>query len=133
MMSPSHRCSRSTTEQMAKQVKLKAEQRTETGRSAARKLKARGIVPAIIYGGKDKPQALQLSERDINAMLSHASGENILVELEIDGDQSGRLALVQEIQHSPVRGDVLHIDFHAVSMDEKIHAEVPVETIGTAN
>ena len=118
---------------MAKQVKLKAERRSATGRSAARKLKARGVVPAVIYGAKDKPQALQLSERDINAMLSHASGENILVELEIDGDQSGRLALVQEIQHSPVRGDVLHIDFHAVSMDEKIHAEVPVETIGTAN
>jgi len=118
---------------MAKQVKLKAERRSATGRSAARKLKARGVVPAVIYGAKDKPQPLQLSERDINAVLSHASGENILVELEIDGDQSGRLALVQEIQHSPVRGDVLHIDFHAVSMDEKIHAEVPVETIGTAN
>lgn len=118
---------------MAKQVKLKAERRSATGRSAARKLKARGVVPAVIYGAKDKAQPLQLSERDINAMLSHASGENILVELEIDGDQSGRLALVQEIQHSPVRGDVLHIDFHAVSMDEKIHAEVPVETIGTAN
>jgi large subunit ribosomal protein L25 len=118
---------------MAKQVKLKAERRSATGRSAARKLKARGVVPAVIYGAKDKPQPLQLSERDINAVLSHASGENILVELEIDGDQSGRLALVQEIQHSPVRGDVLHIDFHAVSMDEKIHAEVPVETIGIAN
>ena len=118
---------------MAKQVKLKAERRSATGRSAARKLKARGVIPAVIYGAKDKPQPLQLSERDINAMLSHASGENILVELEIDGDQSGRLALVQEIQHSPVRGDVLHVDFHAVSMDEKIHAEVPVETIGTAN
>jgi large subunit ribosomal protein L25 len=118
---------------MAKQVKLKAERRSATGRSEARKLKARGVVPAVIYGAKDKPQPLQLSERDISAMLSHASGENILVELEIDGDQSGRLALVQEIQHSPVRGDVLHIDFHAVSMDEKIHAEVPVEGIGTAN
>jgi large subunit ribosomal protein L25 len=118
---------------MAKQVKLKAERRSATGRSAARKLKARGVVPAVIYGAKDKPQPLQLSERDINAMLSQASGENILVELEIDGDQSGRLALVQEIQHSPVRGDVLHIDFQAVSMDEKIHAEVPVETTGTAN
>src|SRR6266404_4147456 len=135
MTSPCRRCLRSRTERkkMAKQVKLKAERRSATGRSAARKLKARGVVPAVIYGAKDKPQPLQLSERDINAMLSHASGENILVELEIDGDQSGRLALVQEIQHSPVRGDVLHIDFHAISMDEKIHAEVPVETIGTAN
>ena len=130
MMSPSHRCLRSTTKPMAKQVKLKAERRSATGRSAVRKLKARGIVPAIIYGAKDKPQPLQVSARDINAMLSHASGENILVELEIAGEKSNRTALVQEIQHSPVGGDVLHIDFHAVSMDETIQADVPLEPIG---
>jgi len=96
---------------MAKQVKLKAERRTATGRSAARKLKARGAIPAIIYGAKDKPQPLQLSARDIHAMLSHASGENILVELEIDGEKSNRMALV----------------------DETIQADVPLEALGIAN
>src|SRR5213083_1388488 len=132
-MSPSHRCSTSKTKQMAKQVKLKAEPRASVGRSAVRKLKARGVIPAIIYGGKDKPQPLQVSARDINAMMSHASGENVLVELEIAGEKSNRTALVQEVQHSPVRGDILHIDFHAISMDETIQAEVPLEPIGTAN
>ncbi len=117
---------------MAKQVKLKAEPRTATGRSAVRKLKARGIVPAIIYGGKEKAQSLQLSARDINVMLSHASGENILVELEIDGEKAKRTALVQEVQHSPLGGDVMHVDFHAVSMDETIEADVPLEPTGTA-
>src|SRR4030081_2765436 len=118
---------------MAKQVKLKAEHRTAIGRSGVRKLKAHGIIPAIIYGAKDKPQALQLPARDISAMLSHASGENILVELEIDGEKSKRTALVQEIQHSPVGGDVLHVDFHAVSMDQNIQADVPLEAAGVAN
>src|SRR5438445_11508637 len=118
---------------MAKQVKLKAEPRTATGRSAARRLKARGIVPAVVYGGKEKSQPLQVSARDINAMLSHASGENILVELEIAGQKASRTALLQEVQHSPVGGDVLHVDFHAVSMDEKIEADVPLESIGVAN
>ena len=117
---------------MAKQVKLKAEPRDAIGRSAARKLKARGIVPAVIYGGKQKSQALQVLERDINAMLSHASGENILVELEIAGEKSNRTALLQEVQHSPVRGDVVHVDFHAISMDEKIEASVPLEPLGIA-
>src|SRR5437762_9932940 len=74
-MSLSHRCSTSKTKQMAKQVKLKAEPRASVGRSAVRKLKAQGVIPAIIYGGKDKPQPLQVSARDINAMMSHASGE----------------------------------------------------------
>ncbi len=118
---------------MAKQVKLTAQRREATGRSAIRKLKARGIVPAIVYGGKDKPQSLQVSRRDISLMLSHASGENILVELEIAGEKGSRMAMIQEIQHSPVGGDVLHVDFHAVSMDEKIEADVPLEAAGVAN
>jgi large subunit ribosomal protein L25 len=118
---------------MAKQVKLKAETRTAVGRSAARKLKAQGAIPAIVYGGKNKPQPLQVLARDIRAMLSHASGENILVELEIAGEAANRTALVQEIQHSPLGGDILHIDFHAVSMDEKIHADVPLEATGIPN
>ncbi len=117
---------------MAKQVKLKAEPRSDTGRSAARRLKARGIVPAVVYGGKEKSQPLQVSARDINAMLSHASGENILVELEIAGEKTSRTALLQEVQHSPVGGDVLHVDFHAISMDEKIQADVPLEALGVA-
>src|SRR5256714_7404521 len=115
---------------MAKQVKLTAERRETTGRSAMRKLKQRGIIPAIVYGGKDKPQPLQVSLRDISVMLSHASGENILVELEIAGEKSSRMAMIQEVQHSPLGGDVLHVDFHAVSMDEMIEADVPLEASG---
>ena len=118
---------------MAKQVKLRAEPRTSVGRSAVRKLKAHGIIPAIIYGGKDKSQPLQVTARDINALMSHASGENVLVELEIAGEKSTRTALVQEVQHSPVSGDIRHVDFHAISMDETIQAEIPLEPVGIAN
>ena len=96
---------------MAKQAKLIAEPRTALGRSAVRKLKASGSVPAIMYGSKDKPEALQVSKRDINALLSHAAGENILVELEIAG--KSRLALVQEVQHAPLGGAVLAALVHA--------------------
>ncbi len=116
---------------MAKQVKLKAEARTNVGRSGVRKLRARGIIPAVIYGGKVKPQSLQVAARDINAMMSHASGENVLVDLEIAGEKSNRAALVQEVQHSPVRGEIVHVDFHAISMDETIQAEVPLEPTDT--
>lgn len=117
---------------MAKQVKLSATRRTATGRSAVRKIKAQGAVPAVIYGGKNKPEPLQVDKRAISNMLSHASGENILVELDIDGESGGRLALVQEVQHSPLGGEILHVDFHAVSMDEMIEADVPLEPTGTA-
>ena len=116
---------------MAKQVKLKAEPRPDVGRSAVRKLKARGFIPAVIYGGNDKPQPLQVSARDVNAMMSQASGENVLVELQIGDDGQSRTALVQEVQHSPVRGEIRHVDFHAISMDQMIQAEVPLEPVGT--
>src|SRR5260370_9251856 len=118
---------------MAKQVKLKVEPRTATGRSAARRLKARGVVLAVGYGGKEKSQPLQVSARHINDLLRQVSGGNILVELEIAGHKGTRTALLQEVQHSPVVGDVLHVDFHAISMDEKIQADVPLEPLGVPN
>ncbi|MGE5207975.1 MAG: 50S ribosomal protein L25 [Alphaproteobacteria bacterium] len=116
---------------MAKQVKLKAEPRQDVGRSAVNKLRTRGLIPAVIYGGKGKPQPLQVAARDINAMMSQASGENVLVELEIAGETPSRTALVQEVQHSPVSGDIRHVDFHAISMDQMIEAEVPLQPVGT--
>src|SRR5437016_13152971 len=114
---------------MAKQVKLAAERRETTGRSAMRKLKGRGIIPAIVYGGKDKTQPLQVSRRDINVMLSHAYGENILVELELAGEKSSRMAMIQEIKHSAVGSAVLHVDFHADSMYERIEADIPLAAV----
>jgi large subunit ribosomal protein L25 len=90
------------------------------------------MIPAVIYGGKVKPQSLQVAARDINSMMRHASGENVLVELEIPGEKSNLAALVQEVQHSPVGGEIVHVDFHAISMDETIQAEVPLEPTGTS-
>jgi large subunit ribosomal protein L25 len=120
---------------MAKQVKLTAQSRTSVGRGAVRKIKRQGLVPAVVYGAKQEPQNLQLAARDVHNMLAHATGEHFLVELEITdvAATTNRLALIQEVQHHPLRRDVLHVDFHAVSADEMIYAEVPIETIGEAN
>ena len=119
---------------MAQQVKLQARHRTEAGRNAVRKVRARGAVPAVIYGSGLTPLNLEVNRREIERLLAHAIGENILVELEIDdqGKKNTRLSLIQQVQHHPVRGDVLHVDFHAVSMNEEIQAEVVVEPIGEA-
>ena len=120
---------------MAKQIKLNVQTRAQAGRIAVNKIKRQGFVPAVIYGGKDQPVNLQVSAREIHNLLSHAVGEHVLVELEIAGagEVQNRLALIQQVQHHPVRGDVLHVDFHAVSADEKIHAAIPVEPIGEAH
>lgn len=117
---------------MAKQIKLAAQTRAGAGRTEVKKLRAEGKVPAVIYGASMAPLNLQLGAREVVDALKHATGEQVLVEVEIhDGSKtSSQLALIQEVQHHPVRSTILHVDFHAVAADEKLHAHVTVETHG---
>jgi large subunit ribosomal protein L25 len=119
---------------MAQQVKLKAQKRTLVGRNAIKKIKEKGLVPGVIYGSQTEPVNLQIDGRELTNVLAHASSEHVLVELEIiDGSEStNRLALIQEIQHHPLKRELLHVDFHAVSATEKITSEVPIEAVGEA-
>jgi large subunit ribosomal protein L25 len=117
---------------MSNQVKLSARPRVESGRNAVGKVRARGAIPAVIYGAKDTTTKLEVEKRDIEDLLAHSVSENILVQLEIQdgGKTTSRLSLIQEVQHHPVRGEIIHIDFHAVSMNEEIDAEVVLEPTG---
>jgi len=117
---------------MSKQVKLAAQARSGVGRTSVKKLRAAGQVPAVIYGSTQASTNIQVGARQMQEILNHATGEHFLVELEIaDGASvSNKLALVQEVQHHPVRSTILHVDFHAVAADENLHAEIPVETTG---
>jgi len=119
---------------MAQQVKLKAQKRTVIGRNAIKKIKKEGLVPGVIYGSQAEPMALQVEARALTSVLAHALSEHVLVELEIvDGSQSNsRLALIQEVQHHPLKRELLHVDFHAVSATEKITSDVPLEAVGDA-
>jgi large subunit ribosomal protein L25 len=119
---------------MAKQVKLSARPRAESGRNAVKRVRARGAVPAVIYGSRTAPSNLEVSRRELENILAHAVGESILVDLEIqDGAKaSNQLTLIQEVQHHPLRSEVLHVDFQAVSMTEEISAEVAIESTGEA-
>ena len=119
---------------MAQQVKLKAQKRTVIGRNAIKNIKKEGLVPGVVYGSQAQPMALQVDGRELKNVLAHASSEHVLVELEImdDGQSTSRLALIQEVQHHPLKRDLLHVDFHAVSATEKITSEVPIEAFGDA-
>ena len=119
---------------MAQQAKLTVRKRAEVGRNAVKKIKAQGLVPGVIYGASLEPINLQVEGRALANLLAHASGENILVELEIVGDDKtdNALAMIQEVQHHPMKPDILHVDFHAVSATETVTAEVVIETVGEA-
>jgi large subunit ribosomal protein L25 len=116
-----------------KSVPLNAFPRTLGRRNGAKKLRTEGRIPAVIYGGKAKPQSVEVNAREIGELIVHSVSENLLVDLAIKDDANPkRLALVQEVQHHPLSGHVLHVDFHEVSPTEKVTIMVPVETTGEA-
>jgi large subunit ribosomal protein L25 len=119
---------------MAQQVRLTVQKRVEIGRNAVKKVRATGYVPGVLYGAKQEPLNLKVSGRELSAVLAHAASENILVELQIQDNGTGTsaLAMIQEVQHHPLKRGLVHVDFHAVSATEKVTAEVPIEAIGEA-
>jgi large subunit ribosomal protein L25 len=116
-----------------KSVPLKAFPRVQTRRGPVKQLRSNGRVPAVIYGRQTTPQNLEISAREIGDLIEHHLSENLLVDLSIENDsRAKRLALVQEIQHHPIDGKIVHVDFHEVAEDEKVTVQVPVETVGEA-
>src|SRR5688572_2877967 len=116
-----------------KTVPLTAYPRTLGRRAGSKKLRSEGRVPAVIYGRETKPQSVEVSHKDVENLLHHSVSENLLVDLSIEKDaRPKRLALLQELQHHPLSGKLLHVDLHEVSESEKVTMMVPVETVGEA-
>jgi large subunit ribosomal protein L25 len=112
------------------EYKLAAENRSEAGKGAARRLRASGRVPAVLYGHGTKPQHLSVDARQFGQALRTDAGVNVLISLEVGSDQ--HLALAKEIQRHPVRGSLIHVDFIQVRRGEKVHVQVPVHLVGEA-
>src|SRR4029434_8288137 len=112
---------------------LHAAPRTLGRRAGAKKLREQGRVPAVIYGRQALPQNLELNAKEVEDLIHHSASENLLVDLAVKDDaKPKRLALVQEIQHHPLSGKLVHIDFHEVADNERVTITVPVETVGEA-
>ena len=112
------------------EYKLAAENRSEAGKGAARRLRASGRVPAVLYGHGTKPQHLSVDARQFGQALRTDAGVNVLIELEIG--RTRHLALAKEIQRHPVKGNLIHVDFIQVRRGEKVHVQVPVHLVGEA-
>ena len=116
-----------------KSTALKAFPRTQSGTSGVKKLRAAGRVPAVVYGKKTDPKNVEVDAKELETIISHSANENLVVDLSIDQDSGGsRLAVVQEIQHNPVSGALLHLDLHEVDESEAVEIQVPLETKGEA-
>lgn len=112
------------------EVVLPLELGRATGSGPSRRLRLQGKVPATVYGlGKDAV-TVSVDYRELRGALSTEAGLNVVLNLEIAGEQE--MALVKEMQRNPLRGDVTHVDFLRVEPDSDVAVEVPIRLTGQA-
>jgi large subunit ribosomal protein L25 len=112
------------------QVTLRAEVGREKGSRASRRLRRSGLVPAIVYGRGLETRTIAVDRRDLYGVLHTEAGLNALITLQVEGDEY--LTVAREVQRHPVRGEIDHLDFLQISLDEVIQAEVGIEFTGEA-
>jgi large subunit ribosomal protein L25 len=113
-------------------IELNVTTRTTTGNGPARVLRRDGRVPAILYGPRAENIMLSVSAHDLDKILKHGSVGRTIFNLKIDEGQDTRAAMIKEMQIHPVSRAFLHLDLYEISMDRKIHVNVPVVTTGKA-
>ncbi|MEQ9569212.1 MAG: 50S ribosomal protein L25 [Longimicrobiales bacterium] len=96
---------------MSKHATLKAEKRDATGKGVARKLRAAGRLPAVVYGQGGEALAITLDTAETEHLFHQISVENTIVDLTVEGEGDSFQTLVREIQVHPYRPDVVHVDF----------------------
>ena len=108
---------------------LSAEMRSETGKGVARKLRAAGRVPGVIYGHGREPQALSLNARDLDKLLGSIAAGSTVVELSLGKATTN--TLIREVQRHPFKKQILHVDFMELVAGEKVIVDIPLVFVGT--
>jgi len=109
---------------------LKVATRTQTGRSASRRLRKVNRIPAILYGKHSDPEKLSIEVPEFTKLLKTVAGRSLLIELNRDDKADKALSFLQEIQRDPITDRYLHVDLHEVKPDEKFEIRVPVRVTG---
>ncbi len=110
------------------EVRLKAYKREATGKGPARRARAEGKLPGVIYGRGMDPVSIAVERRDLALALQSEAGMNVLLDIELDGEAI--LSLTKELQRDPVKGRLLHVDFMKVDRTQEVDVEVPVQLVG---
>lgn len=116
-----------------KTIKLTARMREEASKKNVHKLRHAGEIPGVLYGHKKDPVHLAIPEHEFWSILHSATSEHLIIKLEVDGvDMEDHITLVRDVQHHPVSGDILHVDFQRISTSENIKVGIPVVLTGVA-
>jgi large subunit ribosomal protein L25 len=104
-----------------------AESRGQSGKSAAKRARRKGNVPAVIYGGHLEPQMLVLSHNEVIKHLAHEAVYSHVLDVSVDGKTEK--AILKGVQRHPAKFQILHLDFQRVSMTEAVRVHVPLHFI----
>jgi large subunit ribosomal protein L25 len=107
---------------------LSAEARTDRGKGVARKLRAAGRVPGVVYSHGRAPQSLSLVARDLDKLLSQIAAGSTVIELTLG--KATTKTLIREIQRHPFKKQVLHVDFMELVAGEKVIVDIPLVFVG---
>ncbi len=116
---------------MSETTALAAAPRDVIGK-ANRRLKEAGQIPAIVYGAGRESKPIALDRHEFELFMQHHGSGSALVSLKIEGENEPVDAIIKDMQMSPVKGSVLHIDFLAIKMDEVIESTAAIHFVGDA-
>jgi large subunit ribosomal protein L25 len=111
-------------------VKLEVKERESRGGAESRRLRARGLVPGVLYGRGKSAHPFCVEERELRRALTGEHGLHAILDVVFDGQRTAHHAVLKEYQLDPKRPRLLHIDLHEVRLDQTIHAQVVVELVG---
>lgn len=111
-------------------VEAQAREDSSRGKNEARRLRAKGRVPAVVYGAKKPSLAVSVDPKQISRILQSESGHNTIFELQLNGDKAR--VMIVDWQYDPLKGKLLHIDMKRIAMDERIKVQVPIHLKGEA-
>ena len=108
-------------------VELQSASRTVEGKKV-RKLRAEGLIPAVVFGPDTPSKIIQAPERALDKTLRQAG--SMLINLYVDQEAQPRAVLARGIQRNPITGRILHVDFYQVRMTEKVKTSIPIHFVG---
>jgi large subunit ribosomal protein L25 len=107
---------------------IEAESRSDMGKGASRRLRRDGKVPAIVYGGDEKPQSIALLHSEVLKRLDHEAFYSHILTVNVDG--KAHKAVLRDIQRHPAKPTVMHMDFQRINENEAIRVRVPLHFVG---
>src|SRR5947209_131603 len=113
------------------EIVISATNRADRGKNAARRLRRRGLVPGIVYGGKGENLAVAVDPKALHKVLRSEAGRNAILKLDIAGHGATN-AILKGWQVDPIRESFLHADFYRIAMDVAIRVTVPIHVVGEA-